>query len=83
MQTQNASDKRLKRFFVADLPIARIEWKWEGCALGRYEWGRRRRVGVLLSLTGVMIIFLCLPMELFLLGLGVILAASGIWMLCE
>ena len=51
--------------------------------MGRYEWGRRRRVGVLLSLTGVMIIFLCLPMELFLLGLGVILAASGIWMLCE
>jgi len=41
----------------------------------------RRGFGVLLSLAGVMIIFLCLPMEFFLLTLGVILTAVGLWLL--
>lgn len=33
--------------------------------------------GVLLVLSGVLIVFLCLPMEFFLIALGVALAAAG------
>jgi len=51
--------------------------------LSRYGINRRRRAGVLLSLAGVMIIFLCLPMEFFLLTLGVILTAAGLWLLSD
>jgi len=54
-----------------------------GIALSRYGINRRRRAGVLLSLAGVMIIFLCLPMEFFLLTLGVILTAAGLWLLSD
>ena len=38
-------------------------------------WGRGRRLaGILLVLAGVLIVFLCLPMEFFLIALGIVLA---------
>lgn len=37
----------------------------------------RQMAGVLLVLSGVLIVFLCLPMEFFLIALGVALAAAG------
>ena len=40
--------------------------------------GIRQGVGVLLVLSGVLIVFLCLPMEFFLIALGVALAAAGL-----
>ena len=43
--------------------------------------GIRQGVGVLLVLSGVLIVFLCLPMEFFLIALGVALAAALLrWM---
>ena len=39
----------------------------------------RQMAGVLLVLSGVLIVFLCLPMEFFLIALGVALAAA--WLL--
>ena len=41
----------------------------------------RQMAGVLLVLSGVLIVFLCLPMELFLIALGVALAAAGLLLL--
>ena len=41
----------------------------------------RQMAGVLLVLSGVLIVFLCLPMEFFLIGLGVALAAAGLLLL--
>ena len=40
--------------------------------------GIRQGVGVLLVLSGVLIVFLCLPMEFFLIALGVAMAAAGL-----
>ena len=41
----------------------------------------RQMAGVLLVLSGVLIVFLCLPMEFFLIALGVALAAAGLLLL--
>lgn len=41
----------------------------------------RQMAGVLLVLSGVLIVFLCLPMEFFLITLGVALAAAGLLLL--
>ena len=41
----------------------------------------RQMVGVLLVLSGVLIVFLCLPMEFFRIALGVALAAAGLLLL--
>ena len=41
----------------------------------------RQMAGVLLVLSGVLILFLCLPMEFFLIALGVALAAAGLLLL--
>lgn len=42
----------------------------------------RKVIGTLLALAGVLIVFLCLPMEFFLIVLGVTLAAVGLLLLC-
>ena len=47
----------------------------------RHCLGGRRFLGVLLSLSGVLVIFLCLPMRVLCLALGVMLAAAGLWLL--
>ena len=41
----------------------------------------RQMAGVLLVLSGVLIVFLCLPMEFFLIALGVAMAAAGLLLL--
>ena len=41
----------------------------------------RQMAGVLLVLSGVLIVFLCLPMEFFLIALGGALAAAGLLLL--
>ena len=41
----------------------------------------RQMAGVLLVLSGVLIVFLCRPMEFFLIALGVALAAAGLLLL--
>ena len=41
----------------------------------------RQMAGVLLVLSGVLIVFLCQPMEFFLIALGVALAAAGLLLL--
>ena len=41
----------------------------------------RQMAGVLLVLSGALIVFLCLPMEFFLIALGVALAAAGLLLL--
>ena len=41
----------------------------------------RQMAGVLLVLSGVLSVFLCLPMEFFLIALGVALAAAGLLLL--
>ena len=41
----------------------------------------RQMAGDLLVLSGVLIVFLCLPMEFFLIALGVALAAAGLLLL--
>ena len=43
--------------------------------------GIRQGVGVLLVLSGVLIVFLCLPMEFFLIAVGVALAAAVLLLL--
>ena len=47
----------------------------------RYCWPIRQALGTLLALSGVLIIFLCLPMRILCLALGVTLAAAGLWLL--
>ena len=41
----------------------------------------RRFLGTVLALSGVMLIFLCLPMRILCLLLGISLAAAGLWLL--
>ncbi|MFR2150141.1 MAG: hypothetical protein ACLS7Z_06185 [Christensenellales bacterium] len=43
--------------------------------------GRFRQMAGVLVLSGVLIVFLCLPMEFFLIALGVALAAAGLLLL--
>ena len=44
-------------------------------------WGGMQLAGVLLVITGVLIVFLCLPMKFFLIVFGVALAAIGLLLL--
>ena len=45
-------------------------------------YGRgRQTAGILLVIAGVLIVFLCLPMEFFLIALGVAMAAAGLLLL--
>lgn len=46
-----------------------------GCAKGR------QLAGMLLVIAGVLIVFLCLPMQFFLIALGVVLTAAGLLLL--
>ena len=41
----------------------------------------RRVLGAALALSGVLLVFLCLPVELLLLALGVVLTAAGLFLL--
>ena len=41
----------------------------------------RQLIGILLVLTGVLLVFLCLPMQFFLIVFGVALAAAGFLLL--
>jgi len=47
----------------------------------RCRSGGRRLLGMLLAISGVLIIFLCLPMRVLCFALGVTLAAAGLWLL--
>ncbi|MBQ2833499.1 MAG: hypothetical protein IJN79_05640 [Clostridia bacterium] len=40
----------------------------------------RRLLGAVMALTGVLIVFLCLPMEFFLIVLGTLLAGLGLYL---
>ena len=45
-------------------------------------YGRgRQTAGIRLVIAGVLIVFLCLPMEFFLIALGVAMAAAGLLLL--
>jgi len=44
----------------------------------RYRMQARRKLGCALALGGVLLVFLCLPMEFFLIALGVGMTALGI-----
>ena len=46
-----------------------------------YGWEGTALAGVLLVIAGVLIVFLCLPMEFFLIALGVAMAAAGLLLL--
>lgn len=48
-----------------------------GKAMKRYCLGKRS-VGLILVLAGVLLVFVCLPMEFLLIALGVAMAASGV-----
>lgn len=53
-----------------------------GDARGRMlRQGQTDRPGILLVIAGVLIVFLCLPMEFFLIALGVAMAAAGLLLL--
>ena len=39
---------------------------------------RRQLMGMLLVLVGVLLVFLCMPPEVFVIALGVVLAAAGL-----
>lgn len=43
--------------------------------------GRGRLAGIILVLAGVLLVFLCLPVEVFVIALGVALAAAGLFLL--
>ena len=43
--------------------------------------GKGRFAGVLLLLAGVLLVFLCLPMQFFVIVLGVAMAAAGLLLL--
>lgn len=49
--------------------------------MGRCRMQGRRLLGTLLALAGVLIVFLCLPVEFFLIALGVALTAVGLLLL--
>ena len=45
-----------------------------------YGWGRRL-LGAALALSGVLLVFLCLPVELLLIALGTAMTAAGLLLL--
>ena len=49
--------------------------------MSRCVFGAKQRLGVVLALGGVMIVFVCLPVEAFLIVLGVSMTAVGVVLL--
>lgn len=47
----------------------------------RYAFCGRRLLGLLLTLCGVLIVFVCLPARILFIALGVVLAALGLMLL--
>ena len=47
----------------------------------RYRICLRRQLRVLTALVGMLLVFLCLPMEFLLIALGLTLMILGLWML--
>ena len=62
---------------------ARIGWEREGMAVRRCGDHGRRTAGILLGLTGVLTVFLCLPMECLLIALGGAMTGIGLMLLSE
>ena len=42
---------------------------------------RRQLLGIALVLSGVLLVFLCMPLQVFVIALGVVLAAAGLFLL--
>lgn len=53
----------------------------EGMALRRGRF--KKRLGALLALAGILLVFLCLPMEFLLIALGIAMTIAGLWLLCH
>ena len=49
--------------------------------MSRCSLGLKRRLGAVLALGGVLIVFVCLPVEAFLIVLGVSMTAVGVVLL--
>ena len=52
-----------------------------GMALRRCRVWAKKQLGVLLALVGMLLVFLCLPMEFLLIALGLALTITGLWLL--
>ena len=52
-----------------------------GMALRRCRVCFKKQMGVLLALVGMLLVFLCLPMEFLLIALGLALTITGLWLL--
>ena len=52
-----------------------------GMALRRCRMYVKKQLGVLLALFGMLLVFLCLPMEFLLIALGLALTITGLWLL--
>ena len=50
-------------------------------ALRRCRMYVKKQLGVLLALFGMLLVFLCLPMEFLLIALGLALTITGLWLL--
>ena len=52
-----------------------------GMVLRRCRVWAKKQLGVLLALVGMLLVFLCLPMEFLLIALGLALTITGLWLL--
>ena len=52
-----------------------------GMALRRCRVCFKKQMGVLLALIGMLLVFLCLPMEFLLIALGLAMTITGLWLL--
>ena len=52
-----------------------------GMVLRRCRMCVKKQLGVLLALFGMLLVFLCLPMEFLLIALGLALTITGLWLL--
>ena len=52
-----------------------------GMVLRRCRLCVKKQLGVLLELFGMLLVFLCLPMEFLLISLGLALTITGLWLL--
>lgn len=52
-----------------------------GMALRRCRMCAKKQLGVLLALVGMLLVFLCLPMEFLLIALGLAMTITGLWLL--
>ena len=59
----------------------RIGWCEEGRRMRRHIDQGRRLLGAALALSGVLLVFVCMPVEVLLLALGVALTAAGLLLL--